>query len=265
MPEPQPRAPTVAPTEQSRAPAAAQTEQPRAPAAAQTEQPRAPAAAPTVVEQPREAPAAVETKEAATTTRTAAGVHAGHASGGKYNTCIESKFPVLVVVGVQFFSLFVSFVFRVSSFVSWTGEVDCVLHLTTNVCVCVFSCSTTTDQQLSPGSNGSLSPAGAVRNVKAETFAEAHRERVESEAHTYLQSETRKAEAHAATAQVTQQTTMMSGSRIPGTKEEESKLCVSMSLCLCLSCSESKKQMKKQNPRSFGLCLCLCLSHHVRI
>jgi hypothetical protein len=51
-----------------------------------------------------------------------------------------------------------------------------------------------------------------VRNVKAETIAEAHRERVESEAHTYLQSETRKAEAHAATAQVTQQTTMMSGS-----------------------------------------------------
>ncbi len=204
-PEPQRRAPTVAPTEKS-----------RAPAAPQTEQPRAPAAAPTVVEQPREAPAAVETKEAATTTRTAAGVHADHASGGKYNTCIEGKFPVLVVVGVQFFSLFVSFVFHVSSFVSWTGEVDFVLHLTTNVCVCarvcVFSCSTTTDQQLSPGSNGSLSPAGAVRNVKAETIAEAHRERVESEAHTYLQSETRKAEAHAATAQVTQQTTMMFGS-----------------------------------------------------
>jgi hypothetical protein len=76
---------------------------------------RAPAAAPTVVEQPREAPAAVETKEAATTTRTAAGVHTDHASDGKYNTCIESKFPVLVVVGVQFFSLFVSFGYRRSS------------------------------------------------------------------------------------------------------------------------------------------------------
>ncbi len=50
-----------------------------------------------------------------------------------------------------------------------------------------------------------------MRNVRAEAMAEAHRERVESEAHTYLQSETRKAEAHAATAQVTQQTTMMSG------------------------------------------------------
>lgn len=216
-PEPKPRAPTVAPTEQS-----------RAPAAAQTEQPRAPAAAPTVVEKPREAPAAVDTKEAATTTRTATGMHADHASGGNDSTCIESQFAVLVVVGVQFFSLFVSFVFRVSSFVSCTGEVDCVLHLTTNVCVCVFSCSTTTDQQLSPGSNGSLSPAGAVRNVKAETIAEAHRERVESEAQTYLHSETRKTEAHAATAQVTQQTTIMSGSRIPGTKEEESKLCVSL-------------------------------------
>jgi hypothetical protein len=95
-----------------------------------------------------------------------------------------------------------------------------------------------------------------VRNVKAETMAEAHRERVESEAHTYLRSETRKAEAHAASAQVTQQTTMMSGSRIPGTKEEESKLCVSMSLCRCLSCSESEKQMKKkQNPRSSPLSL----------
>ncbi len=128
-PEPKPRAPTVAPTEQS-----------RAPAAAQTEQPRAPAAAPTVVEQPREAPAAVDTKEAATTTRTATGVHADHASGRKDSTCIESKFPVLVVVGVQFFSLFVSFVFRVSSFVSWTVEVDCVLHLMTNVCVCVCVC-----------------------------------------------------------------------------------------------------------------------------
>jgi hypothetical protein len=82
----------------------------------------------------------VKTKEAATTTRTAAGVHADHASGGKHNTCIESKFPVLLVVGVQFFSLFVSFVFRVSSFVSWTGEVDFVLHLTRNVCVCVCVC-----------------------------------------------------------------------------------------------------------------------------
>ncbi len=128
---------------QPRAPAPTTMPEPqsRAPAAAQTEQPRAPAAAPTVVEQPREAPAAVDTKEAATTTRTAAGVHAHHASGGKYNTCIESKFPVVVVVvvvGVQFFSLFVSFVFRVSSFVSWTGEVDFVLHLTTNVRVCVF-------------------------------------------------------------------------------------------------------------------------------
>jgi hypothetical protein len=133
------------------------------------------------------------------------------------------------------------------------------------MCVCVFSCSTTTDQQLSPGSNGSLSPAAAVRNVKAETIAEAHRERVESEAQTFLHSETRKAEAHAATAQVTQQTTMMFGTRIPGTNEGESKLSVSMSLCLCLSCSESKKQMKKQNPRSFRPCLCLCLSHHVRI
>jgi hypothetical protein len=67
-----------------------------------------------------------------------------------------------------------------------------------------------------------------VRNVKAETIAEAHRERVESEAQTYLHSETRKTEAHAATAQVTQQTTIISGSRIPGTKEEESKLCVSL-------------------------------------
>lgn len=257
-PEPKPRAPTVAPTEQL-----------RAPAAAQTEQPRAPAAAPTVVEQPREAPAAVDTKEAATTTRTATDVHADHASGRKDSTCIESKFPVLVVVGVQFFSLFVSFVFRVSSFVSWTGEVDCVLHLTTNVCV--FSCSTTTDQQLSPGSNGSLSPAGAVRNVKAETIAEAHRERVESEAQTYLHSESRKAEAHAATAQVTQQTTIMSGSRIPGTKEEESKLCVShvqnlrsktlgafvcVYVCVSLVMSESEKQ----NPRSSLLSLSLnCL------
>ncbi len=65
-------------------------------------------------------------------------------------------------------------------------------------------------------------------------MAEAHRERVESEAHTYLLSETRKAEAHAASAQVTQQTTMMSGSRIPGTKEEESKLCVSVSVSVSL-------------------------------
>lgn len=135
-PEPKPRAPTVAPTEQS-----------RAPAAALTEQPRAPAAAPTVVEKPREAPAAVDTKEAATTTRTATGLHADHASGGNDSTCIESQFAVLVVVGVQFFSLFVSFVFRVSSFVSCTGEVDCVLHLTTNVCVCV--CFRAQQQQIS--------------------------------------------------------------------------------------------------------------------
>lgn len=49
-----------------------------------------------------------------------------------------------------------------------------------------------------------MSPGAAVRNVKAETIAEAHRERVEAEARAYLQSETRKAEAHAATAQVKQ-------------------------------------------------------------
>ncbi len=49
-----------------------------------------------------------------------------------------------------------------------------------------------------------MSPGAGVRNVKAETIAEAHRERVEAEARAYLQAETRKAEAHAATAQVKQ-------------------------------------------------------------
>ncbi len=60
------------------------------------------------------------------------------------------------------------------------------------------------EQPLSPGSKEAGQPMspGAVRNVKAETIAEAHRERVEAEAHTYLQAETRKAEARAATAQV---------------------------------------------------------------
>jgi hypothetical protein len=64
-----------------------------------------------------------------------------------------------------------------------------------------------TKESLSPGSKGSMSPmspGAAVRNVKAETIAEAHRERVEAEARAYLQSETRKAEARAATAQVKQ-------------------------------------------------------------
>jgi hypothetical protein len=90
--------------------------------------------------------------------------------------------------------------------------------------------STTTgsaEQPLSPGSKGAGQPMspGAVRNVKAETIAEAHRERVEAEAHTYLQAETRKAEARAATAQsrVEQKKMKEEAKAIENRKREEAK------------------------------------------
>ena len=47
---------------------------------------------------------------------------------------------------------------------------------------------------------GPTSPS--VRNLKAEAFGDAHRQRVESEVNAYLLSEIRKAEARAATAEV---------------------------------------------------------------
>jgi hypothetical protein len=84
-----------------------------------------------------------------------------------------------------------------------------------------------TEQPLSPGSKEAGQPMspGAVRNVKAETIAEAHRERVEAEAHTYLQAETRKAEARAATAQsrVEQKKMKEEAKAIENRKREEAK------------------------------------------